>query len=126
MLNDSMDSTSIARSPGRSVKSVSRAEYNEYGDIELLKYDRNACGDKLLPYLTFVDPKKPEASRDFEVIFVEGIQHQNHVRNGYHIQRVISPPEIDNWHMTVPKKLPRFLRDYQKRVLLVKGPSRNF
>ena len=91
-----------------------------------MKYHRSASGDKYNPYLRFADPIKLETNRDFEVIYVQGIVHQNHVRNGYHIRKAIAPPEVDDWQITVQKKLPKFLKDYRNSTLLVKGSSCDF
>ena len=53
-----------------------------------------------------------------------GITHQSHLRNGFHIRKCIDPEDVDAWTMTIPSNLPRALRGYEDRTLLVKGPSR--
>ena len=79
-------------------------------------------GTKTKPYIIQVDIHHPERNREFDILRVGGIIHNGYTRNGFHIRRSIAVPDHELWEATIPQNLP----SYEKRAVLIKGPSRDF
>jgi hypothetical protein len=83
---------------------------------------RSGDGRKEFPYIVDVDPTHPERNHIFDIERCSTV-HNAHEYLAYHIRATIPCPDYDLWEATIPKMLPRNLRSYTKRTMLVKGPS---
>jgi hypothetical protein len=76
------------------------------------------------PWILEVNIQRAEANRDFDIEHVQNIdQDDTYVRNGFHIRRMVAAEDHDDWTATIPTN---YEPQYAKRIILVKGPSRDY
>ena len=68
--------------------------------LEKIKMD----GSSEFPYIIIVDPEKPESNWGFEVSRIVGMEHRNYTRDAFHIRRVTTVSQEEQWEATVPAK----------------------
>ena len=76
------------------------------------------------PWILEVNIQRAEANRDFDIEHVQGIDQDDiYVRNGFHIRRMVAADDHDDWTATIPTN---YEPQYAKRIIMVKGPSRDY
>ena len=76
------------------------------------------------PWIVKVDVERAESNRDFNVEHVVGIdQDDMYTCTGFHISCTVAAPDHEEWTAAIPTHIER---QYAKRVIMVKGPSREF
>jgi hypothetical protein len=108
----------LFRSPSVVVEAVEVSMVSTCSDETM----RSGDGRKEFPYVVDVDPTHPERNHIFDIERSNTV-HNAHEHLAYHIRCAIPCPDYDLWEATIPKMLPRKLRGYTKRAMLVKGPS---
>ena len=81
-------------------------------------------GSRQRPYLSYIDLKHPEASRDFEAHFINGMTRNKWERPGIHIRKMINMFDMELWSAEIPKfgEFPEF----KGRCILVRRPAFDF
>jgi hypothetical protein len=81
-------------------------------------------GTQKNPWIVAVDIERAEGNRDFDIEHVIGIDQDDiYTRNGFDIRRTVAAPDMEEWTATIPTN---FSPQYSKRVILFKGPSRDY
>jgi hypothetical protein len=75
-------------------------------------------GSRNSPHVIEVDIAYPERNREFFVQHVNNLEHNQHVRSGFHIRRTTAVQDRDLWEAKI--------HDGQSRSILIKGPSRDW
>jgi hypothetical protein len=84
----------------------------------------NQNGSFRNPWIVQVNLQRPEANREFDIEHITGIdQDEIYSRNGFHIRRTVAAPDHDDWTATIPT---HYKTQYSKRVIMIKGPSRDY
>ena len=123
------DMTSPGRFPDMRPTSIEAfAVYNDDSDPAVGGLDfRHQHGTKNCPFIVMADPSHPEQNFPFDICQIDGVEHNDHVHNGFNIRMAIAPPDMDNWKASIPslKEFPK-LASVLGRVIVVKGPSRSY
>ena len=83
-------------------------------------------GTDLKPYTVQVDLSFPERNREFNILRVSNLEHNECEYRAFHIRTVIAIQDAMKWKASIPRKLPRHLRGYNERIVWIEGPSQNF
>ena len=84
----------------------------------------NQKGTNKNPWIVQVNILNPERNRDFDIQFVEGIDQDDlYSRCGFHIRRTVAAPDYMLWEASIPQD---YEEQFAKRIVLVKGPARDF
>ena len=79
-------------------------------------------GTKEYPYIVMLNNALPERNMGFEVSLID-IQHNNYMQKAYHIRKIVSVPDEEEWTATIPvEEYP----ELAKRAVLVVGPLQDF
>jgi hypothetical protein len=82
-------------------------------------------GSKYNPFLSPVDLVYPERSRDFNPQVIEDLERNNYSWKACHIRKTVPTPDHKKWSASIPDD-STIAPEYIGRVVLVKGPSRDF
>jgi hypothetical protein len=104
------------------------ASYYEDTDpaVDALDF-RRQCGTKGRPYIILAEPSHPEQNFPFDITPLEGVEYNDYDHNGFHVRMAVAPPDMNAWKAFIPtsKEFPK-LASLIGRVVMVKGPSRNY
>jgi hypothetical protein len=88
--------------------------------------DTEPNGSAANPFCILVDSTRPERHREFDIERVVKIKHNGFEYNRYHVHTPIAVPDYDHWEAFIPQELPKHLRKYKNRAILVRGPAQSF
>lgn len=80
-------------------------------------------GTKEKPFVIFVDNEYPERHREFDIQYVEDVEHNQYMRNAYHIRKEVAIQDREKWCATIPHGRYPHLAG---RIVQIRGPSRSF
>jgi hypothetical protein len=88
---------------------------------------RRQTGTKSRPRIVLADPANAEHNFPFDIAPIENVEHNNYGHNGFHIMLPVAMPDMHRWEGFIPSKneFP-YLVPLTGRVVIFKGPSRNF
>ena len=81
-------------------------DYTGYGENSLLYKD----GTALKLYTMQVDSSFPERNREFDILRVTNLEHNDCKYHAVHIRTSIAIQDAMKWTATIPRKLPKYLR----------------
>jgi hypothetical protein len=82
-------------------------------------------GSKHNPFLSTIDLVYPERSRDFNPQLIEDLERNGYSWKACHIRKTVPTPDHKRWSAVVPDA-STISAEYVGRVILIKGPSRDF
>lgn len=83
-------------------------------------------GTRNLPELVVVDVEHPEKCGAFDVVWVDNIKHEGHLRQAFHVRKTCDVFDADDWDATIPDSLPAPYEQFLGHSILVEGPSRPY
>jgi hypothetical protein len=82
-------------------------------------------GSKHNPFLSTIDLLYPERSRDFNPQLIEDLERNGYSWRACHIRKTVPTPDHKLWSAVIPDA-STISAEYLGRVILIKGPSRDF
>ena len=78
-------------------------------------------GTALKPSTVQVDLSFPERNREFDILRVSNLEHNDCKYYAVHIRTSIAIQDAMKWTASIPRKLPKHLRQYQERIVWIEG-----
>lgn len=97
--------------------------WNSAGGDTAVVDDSAREGSKTNPYIINVNVAYPECNREFDITFVQGMEHKSYLRDGFHIRKNVSIKDRELWHA---KMCHHGEGDESLDAIMVTGPSRDF
>jgi hypothetical protein len=120
--NSEMLSPVSLMSSSLSSSSCSRNEESVLANVKQLE-GMQLEGTEEFPFIIIANIEKPERNHGFEISLVPNIEVNGFTRDSFHIRKVTSPPQANDWSATIPKKK---FPSLAHRAILIRGPSQDY